>query len=205
MNHALLNLRKRGELRGLNSRRSSIPNLDDYRFAAEMAARFIERRDGISLDEIICDPELAAEFDELAKRLSPGYTSVEYRWPALNLRKAKNLRPEIVGRIVRPTSVESLHIPVLEVQKIPRAPGIYIFFAPTGVLYIGEAENLQNRLRKHLDHSDNKGLAQWLWAEGPDELYLEIHVLPAGTTTPVRRAYELELIRSRDAAFNIKR
>jgi hypothetical protein len=56
-----------------------------------------------------------------------------------------------------------------------------------------------------LDHSDNKGLARWVWEQGPDELHLEIHVLPDGTPTKVRRALEMEFIRSRESIFNVKR
>lgn len=85
LNRSLLNLRKQGGLRGLKSKRSALANADQYRFAAEMAARFIERRDGVSLDEIIADPELAKEFDQLAERISPGYRPVEYRFAALKL------------------------------------------------------------------------------------------------------------------------
>jgi hypothetical protein len=70
---------------------------------------------------------------------------------------------------------------------------------------VGEANNLRNRLEKHLDHSDVKSLAHWLWEHGANNLYLELHVLPDNTSTQVRRALEAELIRSRRAAFNIQR
>src|SRR5690242_6001759 len=60
INRALLNLRKSGALSGRRrSRPTSFTDEAEYRFAAEMAVRFLERRDGVSLDEIVCDPELA--------------------------------------------------------------------------------------------------------------------------------------------------
>jgi site-specific DNA-methyltransferase (adenine-specific) len=52
-----------------------------------MSARYLERRRGVSLDDLICDPDIAAEFDKLASELAPGFTSLEYRWAALALRK----------------------------------------------------------------------------------------------------------------------
>lgn len=204
LNHALLNLRKRGGLRGLRSKRSSFSGEDQYRFAAEIAVRFIERRGGVTLDDIICDPELANEFDRLAATLSPGFNSVEYRWAALNLRKSRRLKPEILSRVVQAESVEAFRCSNLDIKRVPSEPGLYVFFTPSQVLYIGEAENLNNRIRKHLDHSDNKGLARCLWEQGSDELHFEVHVLPAGTSTRVRRALEMELIASRNPAFNIK-
>ena len=67
LNQSLLNLRKRGALRGLASRRTILKDQSDYRFAAEIAARFLERENEITLDHIICDPRYAERFDEIAK------------------------------------------------------------------------------------------------------------------------------------------
>ena len=69
---------------------------------------------------------------------------------------------------------------------------------------MGETSNLRTRLGKHLDHSDNKGLAHWIWEYGTDTLHLGMQVLPVDTETKVRRAMEAELIRSRDPVFNVK-
>src|SRR5438034_6539977 len=55
LNQQLLNLRKAGDLKGLpRSRRTSFQNEEDYRFASEIAARYLERRKSVSVDEIIC-------------------------------------------------------------------------------------------------------------------------------------------------------
>jgi len=204
-NRALLNLRKQGCLRGLKSKRSTFPSEDQYRFAAEIAARFIERRDGVSLDNVISDPELAAGFDELAAQIAPGYSAVQYRWAALNLRKARRLKPEIVSRVVPAENVAILRVADLDINQVPSQQGIYVFFVASCVLYVGEAENLNNRVRKHLDHSDSKGLARWLWDQGVEALHIEVQVLSPDTSTRVRRALETELISSRNPLFNIKR
>jgi hypothetical protein len=205
LNRGLLNLRKQGGLRGLKSKRSSFSNDDQYRFAAEIAARFMERRDGLSLDAIICDPELAREFDKLATRLAPGYRAVEYRWAALNLRKARRLKPELMSRVVPAVRVDIASVQELDASALHDGQGLYVFLSSDHTLYVGEAENLQNRIRKHLDHSDNRGLARWLWDEGLSAIHVELHVLPNDTTTRVRRALEMELIRSRKPVFNVRR
>lgn len=205
LNRALLNLRKRGELRGLKSTRTSFPDEDQYRFAAEMAARFMERRDGLSLDDIICDPELASEFDRLARLISPNYSSLQYRWAALNLRKGRGLKPELLSRVVQAVDVRILPVAGIDIKEVPAQQGLYLLFTATHVLYVGEAENLNTRIRKHLDHSDNKGLARWLWEREGEQLYVELHVLPSDTSTRSRRALETELILSRDSLFNVKR
>jgi hypothetical protein len=201
----LLNLRKQGDLPGRKSKRTSFPDEGDYRFAAEMAISFLERRDGVSLDAIICDPALAAEFDSMAATLAPGYSPLQYRWAALNLRKMNQLKPELLARVAPPISLESFQIKDIDVQCVPSQQGLYMFFTSAQVLYVGEAENLHKRLKKHLEHSDNKGLARWMWEYGTDDLRVEIQLLAKETTTMVRRALETELIRSRSPLFNIKR
>ncbi|MBS0209303.1 MAG: GIY-YIG nuclease family protein [Planctomycetes bacterium] len=202
---SLLNLRKQGGLRGRKSRRTSLPDEDHYRFAAEMAARFIERRDGISLDAIICDPELAADFDCVANRLSPGYSSLQYRWAALNLRKRRSLKPELLSRVVKADAVSRFDFATIDLNRVSTRAGLYVFLTADRCLYVGEAENLQNRIRKHLDHSDNKGFARWLWEQETPNLVLETHVLPNAVPTRIRRALESEMIESRNPVFNVKR
>lgn len=206
LNRRLLNLRKSGALAGrARSKRTHISDTDEYRFAAEIAVRFLERRDEISLDAIMCDPDKAAEFDEVAGRIAPGFSSLQYRWAALGLRKAKKLEPELVGRIAPPVNV--INVPVSDVvsDQFPDSQGLYLFIAADQLLYVGETENLRKRLKKHLDHSDNRGLARWIWEFGTENLHLELQILEDGTETRVRRALELELIRSRQPIFNVKR
>ncbi len=205
LNRNLLNLRKRGYLPGRKSKRTSFSDEGDYRFAAEMAIRFLERRNGISLDSIICDPALAAEFDSLSARIAPGYSPLQYRWAALNLRKTSRLKPELMARVSRPVVVATHRVKGIELGLVPTQQGLYLFFTASQVLYIGEAENLHKRLKKHLDHSDNKGLARWMWEYGTDDVRVEIQLLAPETSTMVRRALETELIRSRSPLFNVSR
>jgi hypothetical protein len=205
LNRSLLNLRKRGALRGLSSRRTILKDQPDYRFAAEIAVRFLERENEITLDQIICDPRYAERFDEIAKTVAPGGNPFEYRWAALNLRKQQRLKPEVLARVARPTKVLQFKVGDLSLDAVPRSPGLYLFYSNQATLYIGECDNLQNRIRKHLDHSDNKSLARWLWEFGEASLHLELQVLDKAITQRIRRALELELIRSRLPVFNVRR
>jgi site-specific DNA-methyltransferase (adenine-specific) len=204
-NRILLNLRRSGHLSGLRSRRTSFPNQDDYQFAGEIAIRFLERRHGVTLDDVICDRTLAAEFDEIASRLAPGFSSLQYRWAALSLRKNRRLPPEILARVVALESIQQFEVAALSLEAIPATQGMYIFLAGSQYLYVGEADNLRLRLRKHLDHSDNRGLARWLWDNPDAKLFLEIQVISPNTPARIRKAMELELIRSRRPEFNVKR
>jgi hypothetical protein len=205
LNQCLYNLRKSRRLGGHpTTRRVCLGRQDQYNFAAEIAARFLERRESTTLDRIICDPALAQDFDKLAQELAPGFTPFEYRFAALNLRKKRRLRPEVSPKLLAATQVESFPVAGIDINRIPQGQGIYLFYyRGEGLLYLGEARNLRDRIRKHLDHSDRKELARWLWEHGVDRLLLETHVFPVGTTNAARRAVELELIRSRRPRFNI--
>ncbi len=204
LNLQLFNLRKAGDLKGLpKSKRMLVRNQDEFRFASEIAVRYLERQHRISLDRILCDPVRAREFDQVAGRIAPGYASFQYRWAALNLRKRRKLRPELLSRVVPAQAVISRRVSELKIDQVPVQQGVYLFFDESSVLYVGETENLRKRLGKHLEHSDNKGLAQWLWAHGSSGLHVEFHVLAADTATRVRKALEAELVLSRRPVFNV--
>lgn len=205
LNRSLLNLRKRGQLRGISSQRTVLRDKPDIRFAAEIAVRFLERSSEVTLDQAICDPLLAKQFDEIAKTIAPGGTSFEFRWAALNLRKQQRLKPEVLARVARPSQVLQLRVDGLSLDSVPKSPGLYLFYSDKATLYVGETDHLHNRVRKHLDHSDNKDLARWLWEFGDTSLHLELQVLDKSITQRIRRALELELIRSRLPFFNVKR
>lgn len=205
-NLALLNLRKSGSLAGQpRSRRTSFANEDEYRFASELAVRYLERRDQVSLDQILCDPEKSVEFDELAIALAPGYSSLQYRWAALNLRKARKIPPELGTKLIQRLNLVRVRCTELELNTIPTKQGLYLFLTSIDVKYIGETSNLRKRLGKHLDHSDNRELARWLWDFGQHDLFLEYQVLPAETSVIVRKGMEAELIRSHQPIFNVQR
>ena len=120
------------------------------------------------------------------------------------------VKPEIVKRVSDwQKEVLAFDVPTLQqdLDLIPRKPGIYIFADASGYLYLGEAANLRLRVAKHLDHSDRKALARYLWEQGIEGLSIELHVFdPAsnGRLTTHRRAYEAELIKSRKPHFNIQ-
>lgn len=206
LNRILVNARKASHLKGVKTTRAtSFRDEQDYRFASEIAARFLERRHKVTLDDIVCDPALALELDEAAAQICPGFSSLQYRWAALNLRKAKRLRPERVSHAVSSEQVQLGRAAEIDPSQIPCSPGLYIFYTSNCTLYVGESGNLRKRIEKHLEHSDNKGLARWLWERGQEDILVELHVLALGIGTRERRALEAELIESRRPIFNVQR
>jgi site-specific DNA-methyltransferase (adenine-specific) len=179
LNLTLLSLRKSSDLQGIKSKRIVVRNQEDFRFASEIAVRFLEQKDQVSLDQILCDPQRAAEFDQIAAGLAPGFSPFQYRSAALSLRKRKRLRPELLGKVIQAETVVVRRAEEVKPEELPVRPGLYLFIGPKEVLYVGECQSLRKRLGKHLDHSDNKALPRWLWEHGTTDLHLEYHVLPA--------------------------
>ena len=161
-------------------------------------------------DRVLCNPALRNEFDRVAQSIAPEVSPYLLRKAALKLRKARKLRPERTKRIVD-WGLQVLSFTAEELCRnltlIPRQPGVYFFRDRTGYLYIGEADNLYKRVPKHLDHSDRKALAHYLWEHGMTDLSVELHVFSSisdGRRTGHRRVYESEMIASRSPRFNIQ-
>jgi DNA modification methylase len=144
-NRALLRIRKSGELPRLTNRTRNVTakDMDAYGFASEVALQQLSAMCDATLDEILCDPKLAAQFDELAKSFSPGYSSFQYRWAALSLRKrAREARRQAANHCqewVKRNLPRSRPIREYDWSRYDR-PGIYLL---TSIgrqhLYIGES------------------------------------------------------------------
>lgn len=209
LNWGLLGLRKSSEL-GPVVTRTARQRHDDYVHAAEFAARHLEDRYRLTVDRVLCTPQYREEFDRVALRLAPNIAPYLLRKAALKLRKGRQLRPELIKRVADWGKCV-LRFDAKELQedpaRIPRQPGIYVFSDSTSYLYIGQASNLQTRVAKHLDHSDRKALARYLWEQGVEDLVVELHVFAStsnGRLAAHRRAYEANLIQARKPRFNIQ-
>ena len=127
-----------------------------------------------TLDDILCDPDLANQFDEIARSLAPGFTSLQYRWGALTLRKkSKTAR-------VRSEFFTTLSLDEFESSRQLRSwkteedrldsPGLYLITGRSRqkITYVGSALNLQKRLSTQfaadqLDDWEKNRDAQSIW------------------------------------------
>jgi site-specific DNA-methyltransferase (adenine-specific) len=152
-NRALLRIRKSGKLPRLTSRTRTFTakDMDAYSFASEVALQQLSARCDATLDDVLCDPELAAQFDELAQSFSPGHSSFQYRWAALFLRKrAIYLKRQAVNHCqewARRTIPQPKPIAEFDWRKYDR-PGVYLLKSmKPQPLYIGESLfSLKNRI-----------------------------------------------------------
>jgi len=204
----LLRVRKGGRLE-VRSTRSERVSVEDYTIAAEIAARRVGDERKVHFDEILCDPELLNRFDTLAGELSPDVENYLFRKAALRLRKSRQLRPELAVQAndwrvrIHDYTLDEL---TAQLSQVTSRPGIYIFRDASGYLYIGQTNNLRERLTHHLEQSDRDQLRRYLLEKSGVDLRIELHEFEDGSPgekLAARRAYESELIRSREPRLNL--
>ncbi|HEV3416265.1 MAG TPA: DNA methyltransferase [Pirellulales bacterium] len=152
-NVLLFRLRKAGKLAHIaTTRRAEITweDCDHYLFASEIALQqMLDEKLAESLDEILCDPRLARQFDERAARFAPGFESFQYRWAALKLRKlAKAARSrgavlDAPSRLAPATPIDDLNP-----DRVSEQPGVYIVADRDERFYVGGTLNLRQRLKR---------------------------------------------------------
>jgi predicted GIY-YIG superfamily endonuclease len=207
-NWTLLDLRKAGRMGAVATKRER-QDPDEYQYAAEIAARFVQDKCEQSIGRLLCDPVRRAEFDTAALAVAPEVEAYQLCKAAFGLRKARRLQPELVVRVAD-WNKEVVTLSAAEIaangKLVPDSPGIYIFRDSIGYLYIGESYSLRHRVTQHLDHSDRKSLAHYLWENGNREITVELHAFAKDSPAKDknhRRAYESELIKSRKPQFNL--
>jgi site-specific DNA-methyltransferase (adenine-specific) len=151
-NMLLFRLRKAGKLADIETtQRTSIEwkDCDEYLFASEIALQsLLDAGKAKTFDEILCDPILAIQFDEFARRLAPGHKPFEYRWAALRLRKHAKMARTRAAVLKAPKRFSSM-IPVdeLDADRLPEVPGLYLLSeSPKSRIYVGGTVNLRRRL-----------------------------------------------------------
>jgi len=210
LNWQLMNARKASSLSILSelveTKQFSLgKKMDEFEYASELAVRFLQEARDVSLDQIICDPDLAAEFDKYAGRLAPGFKPLEYRWAAFALRKGgrlgKSLREEI-GKL--PELEPFKKVRSLRLETVPDSGGIYLFRGSEKAVFLGQTDNLRHRLEQHMTVSNSNGLPEWLWDVEKDPLEVGIASLP-GFGRSKRRAIEVMLAKQWKPALNFAR
>jgi len=208
----LLSLRKASKLSAITVKRGQ-PIDESISPIAEIAARGVLDVHPVSSDELLCDPRLRKQLQINAAKIAPEVDAYAVRKAVLRLRKTRQLRPELTLRVadwqrtIETLSLEDLELALKVPGRISRNAGVYLFRDSTGYLYIGEAINLYQRLTQHLNASDRRSLKAYLDSVAAGSVTIELHVF--GPESPanelaIRRAYESELIRSREPRLNVR-
>ena len=165
-NRYLLQLRKAGKLPKSTRRpeRLSEEQMDQYGFASEVAWRLLAIDYRKTLDDILCSPEFAAEFDRLAAEFGPAdstVTPLEYRRAAISIRKRSHDARESAAKKFRQWMQKKKKLPqvsmddsLVELEK----PGVFVMYSGDVGIYTGESKNIRARIEQTMTNQNWSGL-----------------------------------------------
>lgn len=143
-NKLLLNVRKSKGLAQLapTVRRTVVPfeRLESFAFASEIAWRLLHNQTSLSLDELLADPKAAHQFDQIAKRIAPGYSPFEYRWAALAIRKRNGEGQRFLPSVRYKFADDK--VPLDRFSRLPSSPAHYVIATNSVNIFAGFSENL---------------------------------------------------------------
>jgi DNA modification methylase len=152
-NRMLFRLRKAGKLAHLPAvHRTTFEweKYDQFIFASEIALAQVVHGGGGTLDDILCDPSRAAQFDEAARRFAPGFTPLHYRWGALKLRKEARRACRRIPDVKSPTLSRPFRLEKLDSRSVEDSPGLYVVYKQANdALYAGATLSLSGRFKQH--------------------------------------------------------
>jgi site-specific DNA-methyltransferase (adenine-specific) len=133
--------------------------MDSYSFASEIGMRIMELDYGLTIDEVLCRPDVALEFDKIASYFAPGFSAFEYRWAALAIRKrssqSRNLAKAIGKRRLPRSKCQAIHTVCTSEYD---CPGVYVLSNDEQSLYVGETLNVKDRIRNVIESENWKTL-----------------------------------------------
>jgi hypothetical protein len=209
LNWKLMYARKNSYLSSMpKTRRYTVNQIDDFEFSSEIALVHVkhqmdEQQRVITLDKILCDPVLAQSFDEIAARLAPGFSPLDYRWAALGVRKAAGRNYSKVKNASLPAFDFLGPTRSIRPSQVSTEQGIYYFRCEDDSLFVSHTDNLRTRIERHFDSSAGRGIPDWLYDSGTRSIHLGIIPMP-GVTASARKLVELKAVTTYEPVLNIR-
>jgi len=150
-NRLLLRIRKSGKLprSQKSSRQFTFEKMDRYGYASEIAMQMMCIDYGLRLDDVLCRPTAAREFDRIAAYFAPGYSALEYRWAGLSIRKRAMMSRKLAKTKFQDWFDKPLPsaVPLSDCfsDEYDRS-GVYVLYEDQQPLYVGETLNLRVRI-----------------------------------------------------------
>lgn len=151
-NRLLLRIRKAGDLPKATAKPPTPTHdaMDSFNAGVEAALQLLSLDYGLTLDEILCSPMSAAEFDRLAESFAPGFSPAEYRAAALALRK--RAKRSLKGAAERADQFSRSKSKSFSLADFPsddhQQPGVYLIKADKEPIYAGETRNVGRRVEQ---------------------------------------------------------
>jgi len=155
-NRYLLHLRKVKKLPTSTRRPTQITSeqMDRFGFASEVAWRLLAIDYRKTLDDILCSPEFAVEFDRLASLFGPvdsDVSSLEFRKAALSIRKRSSDARTSAAKNFSEWMRKGKKLPEIRIEdglEQLEIPGVFVLCAGDVGFYAGESKNIRARVEQ---------------------------------------------------------
>lgn len=200
LNLVLIGLRKHNKLKA-KSKKSVVPEQWRYAVASEIAARVMFYRYGASVDTTLAHPALVKEFDKLASSITPGYSSFEYRWAALNMRK-KGANAKLEEGVIDELEW-SQHVKFGS-SSLPSEEGVYTLFEEDTCLFVAGTEDIEASIQSQKRIAEVPLFEPELWRPNPERLWWQYVRMP-DSNSDYRFGVVRSLVGRWEPIFNIPR
>ena len=182
--------------------------LDQYLFASELALRLIqdqayyESQRELTLDDVLCDPATASAFEAIARRLAPGFESLDYRWAALTVRKAQQRSTRTAG--LRWPQFELLgRTDSISLAGVPAQCGFYWLQCDRADIFVGHTDNLRTQVDRLFQVPEASTHVIPEWVGHRDYSRMELAVAPYAKVSPSKREpFKTSLVTSWEPLYN---
>ena len=216
LNRRLINIRKnvrRYEKQGISiapaTRSDTHPSIvPQYAHVIEFALVRLRYRYGASIDEILLDPSLGEQFEQMALELAPNLSNMQLRLGALYIRKTRNFEKKDSARIegldlevVDKAWSEPVSLASVNPANLPSSPGLLELKEEGRYLYISRNNDIRPAADQMRSGSAFDLVANGFWTPRLDKITLQF--ITGATVGDINvGVWEKRLIRDREPIFN---
>jgi len=179
-----------------------------YAHVIEFSLARLHSRYGVTIDDILIDPDLAEEYEQMALSAAPGLSSLELRLAALYIRKTRYIadRNEKLIDSLNSEKIESKFVPLgtmLDVlpNDVQDTEGLIEILENGRHLYISRNQNLRSAVGQIASNETLKFMANDFWTPKPDRIQLRAYYGQRFLQVPVSQ-WQLKLISVKRPVFN---
>jgi len=179
-----------------------------YAHAIEFALVRIKIRYGASIDDILLDPVLVSEYEQLARKIAKNLTSVQLRLGALYIRKTRHIdaKEESLFEKLDTSRADAAFQSIGTIDRVkpadaPPSEGIIQVLDQKRYLYVSKNANLRLVVEQFVKGPTLSTLANHFWE--PDPSTISIRMLPGEEFEGVTmNRWQKKLIQVHDPIFN---
>jgi hypothetical protein len=216
MNRRLFNIRKnpaRYKRHGLEIPKAtkSLPHpsiVPRYAHVIEFALTRLRYRYGATIDDILIDPALGAEYEQMAAMAAPGLSSMELRLAALYIRKTRYIPKNSEGLIESlntrkiDAAFENLGaINQLTRKNLKEEEGLIEVLENDKYLYISRSADVRSAVDQISSDTTLKFMANDFWHPRPEKLSVRVLSVSRFLDVPISQ-WQLKLIGEKKPVFN---